>query len=92
MRASFWYKGTGACTGFVRFLPAPGVTLATGEFYDTQHFAVPMPKDEWTRFSFDAKTPAAALEAGLVVMDVTIYQRGEGTLWLDDVTVEGLEQ
>lgn len=90
VRLRFWYKGSGECSGFVRFRPAPGVKLESGEFYDTMGFGAPLPKGEWTELAFEAKTPAAALAAKQVQVEVTIYQRGEGTLWLDDVSVEGL--
>ncbi|MHB8994868.1 MAG: hypothetical protein ACYC63_06440 [Armatimonadota bacterium] len=91
LRLRFWYKGTGECTGFLRYVPAPGKSTRDGkEFYDTQSFSVPLPKEEWSEFVFEATTPAAALAEKLVVIHVTIYQRGEGALWLDDVSVEGL--
>jgi hypothetical protein len=91
LRLRLSYKGTGEASGFLRYRPAPGVSVPGGkEFYDTQSFTMPLPKAEWSEFTFDATTPAAALAEKLVVIDVTLYQRGEGTLWLDDVSVEGL--
>lgn len=92
VRLRYWYKGRGASTGFVRFRPAPGVTLPGGqEFYDTQSFSVPLPQADWSEFTFTATTPPAALAARLIAVEVTIYQRGEGDLWLDDLSTEGLE-
>jgi hypothetical protein len=89
LRLRFWYKGTGEGNGFLRYRPAPGVATPDGrEFYDTQSFAMPLPKNDWTELTFDATTPAAALAEKLVVIEVTLYQRGEGTLWLDDLSVE----
>lgn len=90
VRLRFWYKGSGECSGFVRFRPAPGVKLESGEFYDTMSFSAPLPRQDWAELSFETKTPAAALAAKQIQVEVTIYQRGEGTLWLDDVSVEGL--
>jgi hypothetical protein len=88
LRLRLWYKGRGEGNGFLRYRPAPGVATPDGkEFYDTQSFALPLPKDEWTELVFDATTPAAVLAEKLVVIEVTTYQRGEGTLWLDDLSV-----
>lgn len=91
VRLRFWYKGMGACTGFVRYRPAPGVTLPGGkEFYDTLSFSAPLPQTDWNECVFDAVAPDAARTAGKVSIEVNLYQRGEGTLWLDDVSLEPL--
>lgn len=87
LRLRFWYKGTGNSTGFVRYRPVPGVKL-NKEFYETFHFPVSLPRPDWSELVYEVQTPAAVMQEKLVVVEVTIYQRGEGTLWLDDLSLE----
>jgi len=91
LRLKLWYRGTGRADGILRFRPTPGVRTPKGE-YGTHHFRCPTPRPDWAEFVFEAGVPKAAREAGAVKMEVILYQRAEGTVWYDDVSLESLSE
>ena len=91
LRLKLWYRGTGRADGILRFRPRRGVQAPKGE-YGTHHFRCPTPRPDWTEFVFEAGVPKAAREAGAVKMEVILYQRAEGTVWYDDVSLESLSE
>ena len=91
VRLTFWYKGSGRSDGILRFRPAPGVQVE-GDQYGTHTFTCPLPKAEWTEYVFEAAVPKAAREDGLVCVEAILYQKAEGTLWYDDVSLGSLDK
>jgi len=91
LRLRLWYRGTGSSDGFVRYRPVAGVKVP-GDEYGTYPFRVKLPAADWQELVFDVKTPAAALAAEKVRLEVNFYQRTTGTLWVDDVSLEGFEK
>jgi hypothetical protein len=91
LRLSYWYKGTGLSAVVLHLLtPAgvqkPGGGIGYGEINET-----PPLSDQWQQFIRDISVPAAAQEAGIMRLDLILYQKGEGTLWYDEVKVELLD-
>lgn len=91
LRLRFWYRGTGSADGILRFRPAPGVEVEGGE-YGAFSFRPDMPQDDWTEYVYETALPLAAREAGSVRAEIILYQRAEGVLWYDDVSIESLEE
>ncbi|MEN6546890.1 MAG: DUF4962 domain-containing protein [Armatimonadia bacterium] len=91
VRLRLWYKGTGRADGVVRFRPAPGVVVQDDQ-YGTDFFKVDLPKQDWTELVFETAVPEAAQKAGQARVEVILYQRTEGTVWYDDVSVESLDE
>jgi len=92
IRVSFWYKGSGRSENIVDFLPGEGDLAANGTVYfERHHLALELPKEEWTQVVEEYEVPEDARTFGRMRVDVLMYQRGEGTLWLDDFRLEVIE-
>jgi len=92
MRVSFWYKGSGASDNLVDFLPGEGDLAANGTVYFERHpVKLELPKDDWTQFVQEYDVPQDARDFGRMRVDFLMYQKGEGTLWLDDFRLEVVE-
>lgn len=88
VKLSFWYKGTGLSTGIMHLLTPAGVQKPGGGIeYGVMTFT-PELADEWRQFSQEIEVPAEARQAGIMRVDIILYQRSEGTLWYDDVELE----
>jgi hypothetical protein len=90
LRVRFWYRGEGRAVGLLRVRPAPGVKVP-GKEYGTRHFSIQTPKDEWTEYAFEIGMPKAAQAAERVRAEVILYQRGDGVVRYDDVSMESLD-
>ena len=92
VRVSFWYKGSGASDNLVDFLPGEGDLAANGTVYFERHSVkLELPVDDWTQFVQEYDVPQDARDFGRMRVDFLMYQRGEGTLWLDDFRLEVVE-
>ncbi|MBU0610057.1 MAG: DUF4962 domain-containing protein, partial [Armatimonadetes bacterium] len=91
VRVHVWYKGSGRADGILRYRPVPGVVVEM-DTYGQRDFRIETPKDDWTEFTFDAPVTEAAAKAPQVRLEVILYQKGEGTLWYDDVSLETLTE
>lgn len=88
VRLSFWYKGTGLATGIMHLLTPAGVQKPTGGIeYGVMTFTPPL-SDQWQQFTQEIEVPDDAKQAGIMRVDIILYQKGEGALWYDDVEVE----
>jgi hypothetical protein len=92
LRVSFWYKGSGASDNLIDFLPGEGDLAANGTVYFERHVVkLELPQNEWTQFVAEYDVPDDAREFGRMRVDFLMYQRSEGTLWLDDFRLEVIE-
>ena len=91
VRVHVWYKGAGRADGILRYRPIPGVVVEM-DTYGQRDFHIETPKNEWTEFTFDAPATEEALKAPQVRLEVILYQKGEGALWYDDVSLELLDK
>lgn len=91
VRLSFWYKGSGRSTAIMHLLMPAGVKRADGTIDYGTIDATCDPTDEWKQFSQEIVVPDEARKAGVMRIDIILYQRGEGTLWYDDVKVDLLQ-
>ncbi len=92
LRVSFWYKGSGASANLIDFLPGEGDLAANGTVYFERHpLTLELPKAEWTQVVQEYDVPEDARTFGRMRVDFLMYQRGEGTLWLDDFRLEVIE-
>jgi len=91
VRLRLWYTGTGRAEGILRFRPVVHGDDTPDE-YGTTHFRCLLPRDEWTQFVFEAGVPGAARRAGTFRPELILYQKAEGVLWYDDVSLEPLEK
>ncbi|MEN6642909.1 MAG: hypothetical protein ABFE08_10715 [Armatimonadia bacterium] len=88
VRLSFWYKGAGLSTGIMHLLTPAGVQKPGGGIeYGVMTFT-PKLSDQWQKFSQEIAVPDEAKKAGIMRVDIILYQKGEGALWYDDVEVE----
>lgn len=87
LRLCLWYRGEGVATGILRLRPVGGE-----KEYRTHHFRLALPRSEWTRAEEEISVPPRAREAGAVRAEIILYQRGEGVLNYDDVSLESLER
>ncbi|MCK5801537.1 MAG: DUF4962 domain-containing protein, partial [Lentisphaeria bacterium] len=87
LRLRLWYRGEGVATGILRLRPVGG-----GKEYYARHFRLPLPQTEWTQHEEEIAVPARAQEAGAVAVEIILYQRGNGVLNYDDVSLESLER
>jgi hypothetical protein len=91
VRLSYWYKGTGLSALTMHLLTPAGVQkLGGGIDYGTMT-AAPELSPQWQQFAKEIDVPQEAREAGIMRLDIILYQRGEGTIWYDDVKVELVE-
>ena len=89
LRITLWYKGTGQADGVIDVLTPPGVRAADGgPYWDRYNFTCPTPKEDWTQIVIEKETTVEARKAGLMRMGFLLYQKGEGSVWYDDVGVE----
>ncbi len=91
VRLSFWYKGTGQLALVMHLLTPAGVQKPGGGIGYGEITGTPPLSPEWQQFSQEIAVPPDAKAAGIMRLDIILYQRGEGTLWYDDVKVELLE-
>lgn len=91
VRLSFWYKGTGAPSLIMHLLTPAGVEKPGGGIEYAVMTATPPPGNEWQQFSQEIAVPAEAKQAGIMRVDIILYQKGEGALWYDDVSLDLLE-
>ncbi len=91
IRFSFWYKGTGQSALIMHLLTPAGVQKPGGGIGYGEITGTPALSPEWQQFSQEIAVPPDAKAAGIMRVDIILYQRGEGTLWYDDVKVELLE-
>jgi hypothetical protein len=91
VRLSFWYKGTGLSYLIMHLLTPAGVQKPGGGIEYGAITATPPLSDEWQQFSEEIAVPPEAKQAGIMRLDIILYQKGEGTLWYDDVKVELVE-
>jgi len=92
LRVSFWYKGSGTSANIIDFLPGEGALAANGTVYFERHpLTLELPKENWTQVVQEYDVPEDARTFGRMRVDFLMYQRGEGTLWLDDFRLEVVE-
>ena len=91
VRLSFWYKGSGLSHLIMHLLTPAGVQKPGGGIEYGAIVATPPLTAEWQQFSQEIAVPPEAREAGVMRVDIILYQKGEGTLWYDDVKLELLE-
>ncbi|MHB8994148.1 MAG: hypothetical protein ACYC63_02745 [Armatimonadota bacterium] len=91
VRLSYWYKGTGQSALTMHLLTPAGVQKPGGGIEYGAMTATPELSAQWQQFSREIDVPAEAREAGIMRLDIILYQRGEGTIWYDDVKVELVE-
>jgi hypothetical protein len=88
LRLSFWYKGSGASYLIMHLLTPAGVQKPGGGIeYAVMSEAPPLSPD-WQQFSQEIAVPPEAKQAGIMRVDIILYQKGEGTLWYDEVKLE----
>ncbi|MGE5532624.1 MAG: carbohydrate binding domain-containing protein, partial [Bacteroidota bacterium] len=91
VRLSYWYKGTGRSALTMHLLTPAGVQKPGGGIEYAVMTATPELSPQWQQFSKEIDVPREARDAGIMRLDVILYQRGEGTVWYDDVKVELVE-
>ena len=91
IRLSLWYKGTGQSALIMHLLTPAGVEKPGGGIGYGEITGTPALSPEWQQFSQEIAVPPDAKTAGVMRVDIILYQKGEGTLWYDDVKVELLE-
>jgi len=91
VRLSYWYKGTGTSALIMHLLTPAGVQKPGGGIEYGAINAAPTLTPDWQQFSQEIAVPPEAKQAGIMRLDIILYQKGEGTLWYDDVKVELVE-
>lgn len=91
VRLTFWYKGTGESRTIMHLLTPAGVEKPGGGIEYASFNGTPPLSDQWQQFSKELIVPQEAKDAGIMRVDILLYQRGEGTIWYDDVKLELLE-
>ncbi|MGM0494731.1 MAG: DUF4962 domain-containing protein, partial [Armatimonadota bacterium] len=88
-RLTFYAKGTGdPRTGTFRFRHQ---REDEDDRHQTEYFTVEMAEDEWVKNEFEFTASRRVREIGVSPIEVILYQRGEGTIYYDDVSVEPIE-
>ncbi|MFW6156765.1 MAG: DUF4962 domain-containing protein, partial [Armatimonadota bacterium] len=89
-RLRFFARGTGhPGSGILRFrYPIEGDDVK----HQTERFQIRAAEDEWTENVFEFAAGPTAREIGVSPIEIILYQRGEGTLYYDDVSVEPLSE
>lgn len=88
LRLSYWYKGSGAAALVMHLLTPAGVQKPGGGIEYATMAETPALKPQWQQFSKEIAVPEEARKAGIMRVDIILYQRGEGSLWYDDVKLE----
>ena len=91
VRLRLWYKGSGRAEGILRFRPAPGAEAPNNDHGSVQ-FTCGLPRDEWTEQIVEAAVPKGARDHGQARVELILYQKAQGTVWYDDVTLESLAE
>ncbi len=88
-RLRFFAKGTGnPGSGTFRFrYNIEGTELE----HQTEHFDIQIAEDEWVENVIEFAAGPTAREVGVSPIEVILYQRGEGTVYYDDISVEPIE-
>ncbi len=86
---SVFVRGEGRGTGILRF----HYTDAQGEPADmTHHFDIAgFNPDDWHEFTIDLAAPKAMRDAAEGAVEIILYQRGDGDLYYDDLSVETMD-
>lgn len=98
LRLSLWYRGRGLSLVLVQLLTPvgvqrPGGGIEYGNLSATPKLDNPLrPGDlQWQELVQEVEVPAEARQAGVMRCAILLYQKGEGTLWYDDVRLELVE-
>ncbi|MFW5868005.1 MAG: DUF4962 domain-containing protein, partial [Armatimonadota bacterium] len=88
-RLTFYAKGAGdPGTGTFRFrYPREG----EDDQHQTEHFAIQFDADEWVKNEYEFASGPRAREIGVSPIEVILYQRGEGAIYYDDISVEAID-
>ena len=89
VRVKVWYKGSGVGEVLVRWRPAPGAQPAK-DMYGQESVRLQTPRADWTEQVIELAVPQEAQQAKAAAVEVIFYQKGEGTLWFDDLSAESL--
>lgn len=89
-RLRVWARGSGRATGIFRYRY---IDAAGQPAEDTRYFSFDnLSADEWRENTFEFATSDEVLAAGEGQIELLLYQRGEGQVLFDDVSIEALEE